>query len=99
MEFWCSIAEVERDLANGVYDPSYDVPDSRDFSNQVLPNLVPLLVTVLEKWQEDTGSLDDLDEWTPVKGAVACLSLLSECCSDVIDVYLLPEVKSRLKVN
>lgn len=99
MEFWCSVAEIERDLANNVYDPAYAVPDSCKYTDKALPALVPLLVTVMAKWQDDPDSLDDLDEWTPVKGAVACLSLLSECCPKMIDSYVLPEVHSRIEVR
>lgn len=98
MEFWCSIAEIELNLASGVYDPACALPVSRRYAEKALPKLVPLLVTVLANWPGEPNDIDDLDDWTPVKGAVACLVLLSQCCSDKIDFYILP-VQSCLEVK
>lgn len=99
MEFWCSVAEIELNLASGVYDPACVLPVSHRYAEKALPTLVPLLVTVLANWQEESDDLDDLDDWTPVKGAVACLTILSQCCPDKIDLYVLPEVQPRIKVK
>lgn len=98
MEFWCSIAEIELDLASGVYDSNSVLPVSRRYAEVALSTLVPLLMNVVTDWQDEPDDFGDLDDWTPVKGAIACLTLLSKCCTDKIERFILPEVKTRIKV-
>lgn len=98
MEFWCTIAEIEYNLASGVYDPVYEVPSSFHFTEKALDKLVPALLAALVDWQEDPNDLEDLEDWTPVKGAAACFTLLSQCCPDTTIHFALPEIETRIKV-
>ena len=99
LEFWCSISEIELNLASGVYDPECILPISMRSAEKALPKLVSALMLVLAQWQFKRNNLDDFDDWSPFKGALACLTLLSKCCSNTIDFYVLPEVKSRITVK
>ncbi len=85
-------------MASGVYDPAYVVPQSKRHAEKALPKLIPKLMWVLANWQIEKNDLEDLDDWSPFKGTVACLTLLSKCCSNTID-YVLPEVNSRIQVK
>jgi hypothetical protein len=43
MEFWCSVAEIEFNLASGVYDPAHDVVPSSCYAEKALPNKVGMI--------------------------------------------------------
>ncbi|KAI9564565.1 hypothetical protein GHT06_008304 [Daphnia sinensis] len=97
IEFWSSIAEIELNLASGVYDPTFAVPESRQYTKKALPKLVPILMEALVTWQDLPNDIDDLEDWTPFKGAFSCLMLLAQCCPHTIDLYIIPEVNNRVK--
>lgn len=94
MEFWCSVAEIETDLACS----TAGVIPSSHYVEKVFPKLLPLLLSTMVSWLNEPDDLYDLDDWTPEKGAVACLTLLSECCPNMIHEFILPEVFSRITV-
>jgi hypothetical protein len=39
MEFWCSVAEIEFNLASGAYDPAHDVVPSSCYAEKALPKV------------------------------------------------------------
>lgn len=50
-------------------------------------------------WQDLSNDIDDLEDWTPFKGAFSCLMFLAQCCPNIIDLYIIPEVSNRIKVE
>lgn len=39
IEFWSSVAEIELNLASGVYDPTFAVPKSCQYTEKALPKV------------------------------------------------------------
>ncbi|XP_059353376.1 importin subunit beta-like isoform X2 [Daphnia carinata] len=97
IEFWSSVAEIELNLASGVYDPTFVVPESHQYTEKALPKLVPILMEALVAWQDLPNDMDDLEDWSPFKGAFSCLTYLAQCCTNTIDLYIMPEVNNRIK--
>jgi hypothetical protein len=98
--FFFFFLEIEHDLVSGRYDPGEIIPVVRNFAKSNLSKLLPALFTVVVSWQQaNSDDLEDFDDWTPYKAAVLCLTLLSKCCSDSIDGYVLPLITPNLKVN
>ena len=81
-------------------DPNDEIaPVLRYFVKKNLSKLLPALFTVLAVWQDNSDDLEDFDDWTPYKASVLCLTMLSKCCSDSIDSYVLPLIVPKLQVG
>lgn len=63
-----------------------------DFSGKAIDKIVPALLWVLTKQDED----EDEDEWTPPVSSATCLSLLAQCVRDAIIGPVVPFVESNI---
>jgi importin subunit beta-1 len=63
-----------------------------DFSGKAIGKIVPALLWVLTKQDED----EDEDEWTPLMSSATCLSLLAQCVRDAIINPIVPFVESNI---
>lgn len=97
IEFWSTVCDEEVDLAiDAVESAEKGLPPavcSKHYAKGALQYLVPILVEVLPKLEEN----DDEDEWNPAKAAGVCLMLLAQCCEDDIVPHILPFVKLHIK--
>ncbi len=98
IEFWSSLAEIERDLEDGLLadDASRSYYFVRRFTESLLPALLSLFKQQLSE--------DCTDEWCPSMAASTCLGLISEALRDNIlegsnGSYLSNYVRTHLDEN
>lgn len=80
IEFWSTVCDEEVDLAiDAVESAEKGLPPavcSKHYAKGALQYLVPILVEVLPKLEEN----DDEDEWNPAKAAGELLTLALSAC-------------------
>lgn len=91
IEFWSNVCEEEIDLQFEASEAQEQgrppQRTSKFYAKGALQYLVPLLLDILLKQQDEDA---DEDEWNPCKAASVCLSLLSNCTNDDILPFVLP---------
>jgi len=92
IEFWSNVCDEEIQLASEAAEARETgvQPDkvSKQYALQALPTLVPILVEMLARQDEN----DDTEEWKPCKSAGVCLMLLANCCENAIVGHVLPSI-------
>lgn len=87
IEFWSTIAEIERDIE----DSNYSKDDSNpEFSKKILNPLIPPLCHNLLKQVEDTS---DSEEWNIAAASAACITILAESTMDEIFTIIKPFIE------
>ncbi|KAF8999789.1 armadillo-type protein [Cyathus striatus] len=97
VEFWSTVCEEEVDLAIEAQEAADygEVPEneSKHFAKIALPEIVPVLLMLLTKQEEDA----DEDEWNVSMAAGTCLSLLAGAVQDAIVPAVIPFIESHIK--
>ncbi|TFK71549.1 ARM repeat-containing protein [Pluteus cervinus] len=97
VEFWSTVCEEERDLAIEAQEAQEygEVPEteSKFFAKVALPELVPVLLHLLTKQDEDA----DEDEWNVSMAAGTCLALLASAVQDNIVPAVIPFIEGNIK--
>lgn len=69
--------------------------ESRHFAKIALPEIVPVLLTLLTRQDEDA----DEDEWNVSMAAGTCLSLLASAVQDAIVPAVIPFIEANIRNN
>ncbi|KAF9480274.1 ARM repeat-containing protein [Pholiota conissans] len=97
IEFWSTVCEEEVDLAIEAQEAQEygDVPEteSRFFAKIALPEIVPVLLRLLTKQEEDAED----DEWNVSMAAATCLALLAGAVQDAIVPAVIPFIEAHIK--
>ncbi|RGB30737.1 armadillo-type protein [Rhizophagus diaphanus] len=97
VEFWSTVCDEEIELANEALEASEvgETPDrlSHNFAKAALPEILPVLLWLLTKQEEDA----DEDDWNVSMAAGTCLSLLAQCVEDAIVAPVIPFVESHIR--
>lgn len=97
VEFWSTVCEEEVDLAIEAQEAQEygETPEteSRYFAKIALPEIVPVLLLLLTKQEEDA----DDDEWNVSMAAGTCLSLLAGAVQDAIVPAVIPFIEAHIK--
>ncbi|KAI0033513.1 karyopherin Kap95 [Vararia minispora EC-137] len=98
IEFWTSVAEEEaqleadfQDAAEGLIEGEVEEP--KGFAKIALPEIVPVLLTLLTKQDEDA----DEDEWDVSMAAGTCLGFLAQAVHDSIVPMVIPFIEANIK--
>lgn len=96
IEFWSNVCDEEIELSIEASEASDQgrppLRTSKFYAKGALQYLVPLLLNVLTKQDEDS----DEDEWNPCKAASVCLALLANCTEDDIINHALPFITKNI---
>ncbi|KAF8335779.1 karyopherin Kap95 [Cantharellus anzutake] len=96
VEFWSTVCEEEADIAVEAADAlEYgEVPEreSKDFARIALPEILPVILTLLTRQEEDA----DEDEWNISMAAGTCLVLLATAVNDAIVPAVIPFIESNI---
>ncbi|KIY48517.1 ARM repeat-containing protein [Fistulina hepatica ATCC 64428] len=96
VEFWSTVCEEEVALAVEASEAlEYgEQPElvSREFARVALPEIVPVLLMLLTKQEEDA----DEDEWNVSMAAGTCLSLLAAAVQDHIVPAVIPFIEAHI---
>ncbi|KAG9295964.1 hypothetical protein G9A89_011816 [Geosiphon pyriformis] len=97
VEFWSTVCEEELDLAQEALEAAEtgDQPDrlSHNFAKAALPEILPVLLWLLTKQEEDA----DEDDWNVSMAAGTCLSLLAQCVEDAVVAPVIPFVENHIR--
>ncbi|KAF9528868.1 armadillo-type protein [Crepidotus variabilis] len=97
VEFWSTVCEEEVELAIEAQEAAEygDAPEteSRFFAKIALPEIVPVLLQLLTKQEEDAED----DEWNVSMAAGTCLSLLAGAVQDAIVPAVIPFIEGNIK--
>ncbi|KAG6812910.1 hypothetical protein H0H92_015462 [Tricholoma furcatifolium] len=97
VEFWSTVCEEEVDLALEAQEAQDygETPEteSRHFAKIALPEIIPVLLLLLTKQEEDA----DDDEWNVSMAAGTCLSLLAGAVQDAIVPAVIPFIEAHIK--
>ena len=97
VEFWSTICEEEIELAIQAEDAAeFEEPadrESRHFARVALPQVLPVLLQLLSKQEEDATD----DEWNVSMAAGTCLALLAQAVGDGIVTPIIPFVERNIK--
>ncbi|KAK1225996.1 karyopherin Kap95 [Marasmius sp. AFHP31] len=97
VEFWSTVCEEEVELALEAQDAQDygEMPEreSKYFAKIALPEIVPVLLTLLTKQEEDA----DEDEWNVSMAAGTCLNLLANAVNDAIVPAVIPFIEAHIK--
>ncbi|KAJ3711841.1 armadillo-type protein [Lentinula guzmanii] len=97
VEFWSTVCEEEVELALELQEAlEYgEVPEreSKNFAKIALPEIVPVLLMLLTKQEEDA----DEDEWNVSMAAGTCLTLLAGAVADAIVPAVIPFIEAHIK--
>ncbi|KAF5391964.1 hypothetical protein D9757_003286 [Collybiopsis confluens] len=97
VEFWSTVCEeeVERALEAQEAQDYGEIPEqeSRHFAKIALPEIVPVLLALLTKQEEDA----DDDEWNVSMAAGTCLTLLAGAVADAIVPAVIPFIEAHIK--
>lgn len=97
VEFWSTVCDEEIELAleaEEAADFGETIErDSSDFAKSALPEILPVLLQLLTKQEEDATD----DEWTVAMAGGTCLALLAQCVGDGIVTPIIPFVESNIK--
>ncbi|KAG6861797.1 hypothetical protein C0995_011677 [Termitomyces sp. Mi166 len=99
VEFWSTVCEEEVDLALEAQEAQDygETPEteSRHFAKIALPEIVPVLLHLLTKQEEDAED----DEWNVSMAAGTCLSLLAGAVQDNIVPAVIPFIEAHIKAE
>jgi len=99
VEFWSTVCEEEQELAIEAQEASEygELPEteSKHFARVALPEIVPVLLVLLTKQEEDA----DDDEWNVSMAAGTCLSLLAQAVQDNIISHVIPFIEAHIKAQ
>ncbi|KAF4611535.1 hypothetical protein D9613_003835 [Agrocybe pediades] len=99
VEFWSTVCEEEIELAIEAQEAHEygDVPEteSRFFAKTALPEILPVLLQLLTKQEEDA----DEDEWTIAMAASTCLGVLAGAVGDAIVPGIIPFIEANIKAE
>ncbi|RXW25205.1 hypothetical protein EST38_g723 [Candolleomyces aberdarensis] len=97
VEFWSTVCEEEIELALEAQEAAeygeQPEQESRHFAKVALPEIIPVLLTLLTKQEEDA----DEDEWNVSMAAGTCLSLLAGAVQDNIVSAVIPFIEGNIK--
>lgn len=97
VEFWSTVCDEEIELALEAEEAAEysEAPerDSSHFARVALPEILPVLLLLLTKQDEDATD----DEWNVSMAAGTCLALLAQCVGDGIVSPIIPFVESNIK--
>ncbi|KAF9449073.1 ARM repeat-containing protein [Macrolepiota fuliginosa MF-IS2] len=97
VEFWSTVCEEEVELAVEAQEAleygEQPEAESRQFAKIALPEIVPVLLQLLTKQEEDA----DDDEWNVSMAAATCLSLLAMAVQDAIVPAVIPFIEAHIK--
>ncbi|ESK93922.1 karyopherin kap95 [Moniliophthora roreri MCA 2997] len=97
VEFWSTVCEEEVELALEAQEAQEygEMPEreSRYFAKIALPEIVPVLLMLLTKQEEDA----DEDEWNVSMAAGTCLNLLANAVNDSIVPAVIPFIEAHIK--
>ncbi|KAF8316436.1 ARM repeat-containing protein [Clavulina sp. PMI_390] len=96
IEFWSTVCEEEAELAAEAAE-AFDYGEtpereSREFAKVALPEILPVLLQLLTKQEEDS----DEDEWDVSMAAGTCLSLLALAVNDSIVQAVIPFIEANI---
>ncbi|KDQ54461.1 hypothetical protein JAAARDRAFT_38128 [Jaapia argillacea MUCL 33604] len=99
IEFWSTVCEEEYELMAEAADAAEygELPEreSKFFAKIALPEIVPVLLTLLTHQEEDA----DEDEWNVAMAAATCLSLLARAVQDTIVPAVIPFIEAHIKAQ
>ncbi|EPQ55831.1 ARM repeat-containing protein [Gloeophyllum trabeum ATCC 11539] len=99
IEFWSTVCEEEYELqceaAEAAEYGEFAETESQNFSKIALPEIVPVLLTLLTRQEEDA----DEDEWTISMAAATCLALLAKAVQDTIVSAVIPFIEAHIKAQ
>ncbi|KAG6332567.1 hypothetical protein ID866_6517 [Astraeus odoratus] len=97
VEFWTTVCEEEIELAHEAREAAdYGEPpevESKFFAKVALPEVVPVLLTLLTHQEEDA----DEDEWNISMSAGTCLSFMAQAVTDPIVPAVIPFIEAHIK--
>ncbi|TFK48303.1 ARM repeat-containing protein [Heliocybe sulcata] len=97
IEFWSTVCEEEYELqleANEAAEyGEFPEIESHNFSKIALPEIVPVLLTLLTRQEEEA----DEDEWNVAMAAATCLGLLAKAVQDTIVSAVIPFIEAHIK--
>ncbi|KAG6911089.1 hypothetical protein DXG01_004604 [Tephrocybe rancida] len=97
VEFWSTVCEEEVDLALEAQEAQDygETPEteSRHFAKVALPEVLPVLMKLLTKQEEDAED----DEWNVSMAAGTCLSLLAAAVQDTLVPAVIPFIEAHIK--
>ncbi|KAE9403750.1 ARM repeat-containing protein [Gymnopus androsaceus JB14] len=97
VEFWSTVCEEEVELALEAQEAHEygELPEheSKGFAKVALPEIVPVLLMLLTKQEEDA----DEDEWNVSMAAGTCLTLLAGAVADAIVPAVIPFIEAHIK--
>lgn len=97
IEFWSTVSETEADILDEAEEAAEygEQPELScfDFAKRALPELVPSLLELLTKQEED----QDEDEWNPSMAAGTCLALVAQCVGNDIVSPVVPFVEQNIQ--
>lgn len=97
VEFWSTVCDEEINLNKEALQASEygETPEleSKNFAKVALPELVPVLLTLMTRQEEDA----DEDEWNISMSASYCLGALSQAVQDPIVAAVMPFIESNIR--
>lgn len=87
---WMIIADIEYQ-----YIEDGDASSSLNIIKQAAPNLVPLLVTCMQRQDED----QEQDDWNAATSAATCLDSVALCTGDAIWGIIFPFIQQNITSN
>ncbi|KAH9990849.1 karyopherin Kap95 [Russula vinacea] len=98
IEFWTSVAEEETNLESDYLDAQEglldgDVEAPKYFAKIALPEVVPVLLQLLTRQDEDAEE----GEWNVSMAAGTCLSFLAQAVHDPIVPAVIPFIEANIK--
>ncbi|THU97897.1 ARM repeat-containing protein [Dendrothele bispora CBS 962.96] len=97
VEFWSTVCEEEVELALEAQEAQDygEMPEreSKYFAKIALPEIVPVLLMLLTKQEEDA----DEDEWNVSMAAGTCLNLLAGAVADAIVPAVIPFIEAHIR--
>ncbi|KAF6749546.1 karyopherin Kap95 [Ephemerocybe angulata] len=99
IEFWSTVCEEEIELTLEAQEAADygETPEqvSRDFAKIALPEIVPVLLMLLTKQEEDAEE----DEWNVSMAGATALSLLAGAVQDAIVAPVIPFIEGNIKAE
>ncbi|KIM58066.1 hypothetical protein SCLCIDRAFT_1218905 [Scleroderma citrinum Foug A] len=99
VEFWTTVCEEEIELAHEAREAAdYGEPpeiESKFFAKVALPEVVPVLLTLLTRQEEDA----DEDEWNISMSAGTCLNFMAQAVADPIVNAVIPFIEAHIKAQ
>ncbi|KAI6002203.1 armadillo-type protein [Pisolithus orientalis] len=97
VEFWTTVCEEEIELAHEAREAAdYGEPpeiESKFFAKVALPEVVPVLLTLLTRQEEDA----DEDEWNISMSAGTCFNFMAQAVADPIVDAVIPFIEAHIK--